>query len=364
MTRYTKARPIPLLSGLALSAIVVAMAAPSAASAADDEIVSWPLVCSADGVCLAYATAALADHDEDGIADLDEKAVGTDAADPKSAPKVDELVTVLGKGLLPSFELAFSEIIIVPETFPDGTRIVPEAPGGGRASTLARLGIDESLIAGFGLSLSGGLVIDQVLGATGMTLDKSGRPVRTQDGAPVERRVGGVGIGEISQEKDGPDMGGQPAMGTDRNGGKDTSNFFVEGFKKMFGIDKEKEPAPKDPKPTDGGVPVSLTSGDEGNAVLPLTPADMERVVVKLNGTRTPVQHDPKVNPDPGSIDVNPHRTIMLVVDGEPTERFQSLLKIVLVEPSPTNPADRNTNFGPNGGLLPGVTPDSGWPKP
>ncbi|TQJ30436.1 hypothetical protein [Microbacterium sp. SLBN-146] len=353
--------PVAVLAAAAMCVIAV----PAAASDTDDEHVLWPFVCSVDGVCLAM-TATLADSDGDGIVDIDEEVLGTDLSAAASAPRVEELVSVVGKGALPSFEMGFSEVIVIPETLPDGTRLVPEGPSAGRESTLARLGIDESVLKGFGLDVPGGFAVDSVLGALGITLGKDGRPVK-KEGSPVGKRIGGVGVGEISQEKDGPDMGDQPAFGTDRNGGADTAKTLGQrAYELFFGPDKKSDP-PKGG--ADGGVdggtdaPKKLTTGDEGNVVLPLTAEDMDRALAKLGFDKTPVQDDPKVAPDIAGVDLNPRRTVILVVDPEPSERFQSLLKIVLTTPNPENPADRNTNFGPGGGLLTGVVPDSAWPK-
>lgn len=359
-SRSVRGGAVPVAALTAATLCVIA--APAAASDTDDEPVLRPFVCSVDGVCLAVI-ASLADSDGDGIADIDEEVVGTDPADPTSAPRVEELVSVVGKGALPSFEMGFSEVVVIPETLPDGTRLIPEGPSAGRESTLARLGIDESVLKGFGLDLAGGFAVDPVLGALGITLGEDGRPVK-KEGPPVGKRIGGVGVGEISQEKDGPDMGDQPAFGTDRNGGADTAKTLGQrAYDLVFGSDKKADP-PKGG--ADGGTeaPKKLTTGDEGNVALPLTTEDMERALAKLGFDKTPVQDDPKVVPDIAGVDLNPRRTIILVVDPEPSERFQSHLKVILTTPDPDNPADRNTNFGPGGGLLTGVVPDSGWPRP
>lgn len=344
-----------------IAAVTIGVAGP--ARAEEEPLVVYPLLCAVDGVCLNY-TAALIDRDRDGVADWDEEVAGTDAGSPASAPDVAGLVGLVGEGALPSFELGFAEVIVLPTTLPDGTPVVDTTFADVRTPTMKMLGIAEETLAAFGLSSVTGFALDQAAGKVGMTLDEQGRPTREKDQAPVEKRVGGVVLGHISADEDGAGMGDQPAMGTDRNGGADTAKTFWDRAKELlFGSDKKPDGG-TDGGTTDGGTkPVSLSTGDDGGIAVPLTAEDMERVVVRLGSTTKPVAVDPKIVPDAGSLDLNPRRTIVLTTEGEPSARVQELLKIVLIEPDVNDPNAKDTNFGPNGGIVPSVVPDSGWPK-
>ncbi len=346
------------VTAVAIGAAGVGLAAPAQA-AEDDTVIVHPLLCSADGVCIAY-TAALLDRDRDGVADIDERATERDASSAASMPTVTELVGFVGPGNLPSFELGFSEVIVLPTTLPDGTPLVDSTVADTRAGTLEALGIAEGTLAAFGLSSVTGFALDQAAGKVGMTLDAKGRPTRAKDQAPVEKRVGGVVLGHISDDENGPGMGDQPGFGTDRNGGADTAKTLWERAKDLL-LGSDKKP---DAGTADGGTkPVSLSTGDEGGAAVPLTADDMEKVLVRLGATTKPVAVDPKVVPTDGGLDLNPRRTIVLTTESEPSARVQQLLKIVLVEAPLSDPTGRNTNYGPNGGIVPDVVPGSGWPK-
>ena len=130
------------------------------------------------------------------------------------------------------------------------------------------------------------------------------------------------------------------------------------------GLDLSKPPAEKKPDKPDGGVPTSLTTGDEGNAVLPITEADMEKVVTRLGATTKPVSVDPKIGPEITGVDLNPRRTIILTDDPEQKKLPGDILKLVLTAPDPQDPDVQNKNFGPYGGIVPAVESVSGWPKP
>lgn len=353
-----------VLAGILTTGVLAAPAAH-----ADELPVLRPMICDRYGVCLAY-TVALVDSDGDGIADLDEDAAGTTAEDPLSAPNVAELTALVGQGALPSFELGFAEVIVLPERYPDGTPLVTDITSAieGRSSALARMGIADELLKDYGLDLGAGLVLDQAAGAIGMHLDKDGRPVRGENAPPVEKRVGGIVLGWIGAEADGGaggekgdgapvDMSGSGAFGSDKNGGADFWTKVKEGVKDMFSGEKK-------PDKPDGGTPNTLTTGDEGGAVLPITAADMEKVIVRLGATTTPVEVDPKIGPDVTGVDLNPRRTIILTDDPELKKLPADILKIVLTTPDPDDPTVQTTNFGPNDGIVPAVESGSGWPKP
>lgn len=360
---------MPAVMAVMVGAALTGALVPSAAHAQDDgRLVLHPMICSKDGVCLAY-TVALADEDGDGVPDVDEKAVGTKLADAASTPSVGTLTAVLGKGWLPSFELGYSEVIVLPTTLPDGTPLVRDVTSAVKAqsSALARMGVADELLKTYGLDVGTGVVLDQAAGAVGMHLDKDGRPVRDGKTAPVQKRVGGIVMGWIADGADGGvggekgdgapvDLSGTGGFGTDKNGGADFWTKVKEGVKDMFGGDKK-------PDTPDAGKPVSMSTGDEGDLVIPITAADMEKVVVKLGATTKPVSGDPKVGPDITGVDLNPRRTIILTDDPVGKRLLADILKILVVTPDPDDPSVRDTNFGPNGGIVPGVAPDSGWPK-
>lgn len=365
-TRRVRARRLAAASAVATVAITGLASAPARAEE-DSAPVLRAMICDQHGICLAY-TAALRDSDGDGVADIDEEAAHTSSVDPAGAPGVDVLTALVGAGALPSFEAGVSVVIVLPETFPDGTPLVSDIASAtkARSSALADMGIGDELLKAYGLDLGSGVVLDQAAGAIGMHLDKDGRPVKGESMPPVQKRVGGIVLGWIGADDGGTggekgdgapvDMSGSGAFGSDRNGGGDFWTKVKEGVKEMFSGEKK-------PDKPDGGVPTSLTTGDEGNAVLPITDADMEKVVTRLGATTKPVSVDPKIGPEITGVDLNPHRTIILTDDPEQKKLPGDILKLVLTAPDPQDPDVQNTNFGPNGGIVPAVESGSGWPK-
>ncbi|GAA1869154.1 hypothetical protein [Asanoa iriomotensis] len=63
------------------------------------------------------------DRDGDGVADVDEKLVGTAADDPTSTPEASLLIDLLLKRRLTSFERHFTELVLLPTLTPDGSAI-------------------------------------------------------------------------------------------------------------------------------------------------------------------------------------------------------------------------------------------------
>ena len=318
----------------------------------------WQARCHDQGVCIAY-TAQVVDSDHDMISDEDEKALGTDPMNVEQAPDTDALMVAIRKDALPSFRAGMSEIVVIPTTGPGGMKLVDSSMADVRKGSLERLGISYATLTAYGLSADTGLVLQSIPGPAGATPTVPGR------------KVGGIDVGLLSQDETGDgapvrpnnEPGGVPGtMGGDSQGGKTFWENVKEAAAKMFGGGSTSSP---DAGSADGGVkPNTYTSGEDGNIVLPVTDADFQRVIVRLNGDRTPAGDRPGVPADGSGIDFNPRRTIMLVDGGEANARFDQLLKVFLTVPDIGDPSATNTNFGPNGGIVDTTTPGSIWPKP
>ena len=136
-----------VLPALAASAVLASTLATFHAVAADEaKPVAWGARCSQDGVCLVYLK-RLQDSDGDGIADVDERALATDPASAGSVPAWADVTSAVGAGMLPSFGRGQSEIVVVPETFPDGTPLVTSPLTDTRGSALERMGAAASAAA-------------------------------------------------------------------------------------------------------------------------------------------------------------------------------------------------------------------------
>lgn len=152
------------------------------------------------GICLRYAAIRqakwLADTDGDGFPDADERAAGTDPYDAASHPAVLDLLALAAHQELPSFREQFAQIVVLPETAPDGTALgartslaaLTEALGAlapSRKDGLERLGISADLLGKFGIS------------GSDLTTITAGLP--TSDGSPTfDVRVSGTSMGLIA----------------------------------------------------------------------------------------------------------------------------------------------------------------------
>ena len=141
--------------------------------------------------CLVY-TADVVDSDGDGVSDDDERRMGTDPFDPSSKPSTLEIFAYLRGRQLDSLNRGLSEIFLVPEIAPDGSRLMPEDVAAGRVNTLAQAGLSLNVIAGLGLSLSNGLVL--AIADPGAPQ----RPAKGSSGPPALRVAGPIDIGLVS----------------------------------------------------------------------------------------------------------------------------------------------------------------------
>jgi hypothetical protein len=107
------------------------------------------------------------DSDNDGIADIDEEALGTDAKSPFERPSARDLYAAIGAGLVPTWNEGRMTIVVLPTQAPDGTQIF-----GGEATKPAREELFEMLKLGDVLGsfdLSHGVVINEALGGPELT---------------------------------------------------------------------------------------------------------------------------------------------------------------------------------------------------
>lgn len=134
------------------------------------------------------------DSDRDGVCDADEIAIGSDPQDPNSKPPLSVVVTLVGKGLLPTYEFGVGKVIVYPDklqaTIEAGLDKDPLAafPLGGRKDAITQLGVPSELLAQSGIDAE----------HDGLTLNlqhdqKSGLP---------EARMGGIAISLISAGDD------------------------------------------------------------------------------------------------------------------------------------------------------------------
>jgi hypothetical protein len=206
--------------GTTLAALALALlpGAPATAGGAGD-----PLHCD-QGVCLKYVASLLeiADSDGDGFSDADEKAAGSNPEDPDSHPAVLDLLDLVAHAELPSFENRFSQVVILPEALPDGTKLdgaadlasLSEALGAlapSRKDGLSRLGISSDLMKEMGV---GGSDVMSLL--AGFTTSKE-QPA-------FEARIGGMRASWISA---GSGSGGMSGVGVDTTTGEDGSTHKV-----------------------------------------------------------------------------------------------------------------------------------------
>jgi hypothetical protein len=144
------------------------------------------------GACLRYLI-VLEDSDGDGVSDVDEVALGTDPHDPASTPPVLGMISLAGIGRLPSFNTRFSEIVLLPDSAPDGTSLsagpaLATAFGPTRKDALARLGLTSGLLSEVGTS-----------GSDPLSIVAAAESAKAGPGG-LEVRVGGMSLSLISTD--------------------------------------------------------------------------------------------------------------------------------------------------------------------
>lgn len=107
------------------------------------------------------------DSDNDGVADIDEKALGSDPDSAFVRPSARDLYAAIGDGLVPTWNEGRMTIVVLPSQAPDGTEIF-----GGEATKPAREELMKMLKLGDVLGsfdLSHGVVINEALGGPELT---------------------------------------------------------------------------------------------------------------------------------------------------------------------------------------------------
>lgn len=128
------------------------------------------------------------DSDGDGFSDADERLAGTDPRDPRSHPTVLALIKRWHAGQ-PGFKgVPFREVIVLPETAPDGKTIgrSPLVSLPGRKEAIAALGLNNAFLGGH--DLSNGLRVALNLRT----------PTKN---APPPRRVSGIDARLVSEDE-------------------------------------------------------------------------------------------------------------------------------------------------------------------
>ena len=188
-TSRTPAFLATTLLASALACIAQPARAAEATEAADPEL-RHIRICDTSACYYAWN---VVDSDRDGVCDADETSVGSDPQDPNSKPPLSVVVTLIGKGLLPTYEFGVGKVIIYPDklqsTIEAGLKDPLAAfPLGGRKDAMTQLGVPLDLLAESGIDAE----------HDGLTLNlqhdqKSGLP---------EARMGGVVISLISAGDD------------------------------------------------------------------------------------------------------------------------------------------------------------------
>lgn len=175
----------------ALLACTLPMSVGAIAPVQADEPEPRLLLCDS-GACLRYLT-VLDDSDGDGVSDADEKALGSDPHDPASTPPVLSMISLAGIGRLPSFDARFSEIVLLPDSAPDGTSLsagpaLTMAFGPTRKDAMTRLGLTSELLSEVGTS-----------GSDPLSIVAAAESAKAGPGG-LEVRVGGISLSLISTD--------------------------------------------------------------------------------------------------------------------------------------------------------------------
>jgi hypothetical protein len=318
-----------------------------------------------------------------------------------------DVLDLVALGGLPSFEQRFSEVVILPEATPDGTKFggaadlaaLTEALGAlapSRKEGLSRLGISTDLMKEMGVG--GSDVLSIVAGA------------RTSEGKPAfEARIGGVNASWISNgggttsppvvsnhpQADGSvrtyvTWDNKTAQITTTKRGDGITQSVVESvteiqpdgsrqdvtrekedeaLKLKEAADKKSSPAPSQPASPAPSPPASpAPSSSDEDELAPLAPkpkpsggyADPNEVETRVVITRTDIERVVRIvrgsNSTPAQVDVEGPEI-------DPSEVQHPLEPYAYRDPThetgtfvtvpPVRPGEANTNFGPGGPLGP-----------
>ena len=304
-------------------------------------------VCESE-ICL--ITAFAQDSDGDGVSDMDENAAGTDPNDPNSRPPLIDLLKLVGKGALPSFNRSFSEIVALPNSSPDGSPILPgeplsRGPSLPKVKGLAAAGVSAEALAKAGINIGTSFS----LGIATPTPSLGAKP---QVDRPPPMKINGVDITWISQgslnfNNYDKDMERKPEKPVDKPDGGTPGPV-------------DKPDKPDKPSNPDGGTPGGGSEGkkwwefwkrtvdDDGSngvTILEVTSADLARVRAKTGSNQRPIPDAP--NPIEGAepIVVRDRNAPIALYDPEGQNILPKAGAVILIKP--VRDPSWNTNYGP-----------------
>ncbi len=114
-------------TGLAVVLAASSFGVPAAAAPAGDEAAADSAPRTGRAVCehrlCLYVLDESSDSDGDGVTDVDELELGTNAEDPGSYPDVTKILDLALARELPSFEAHLTELVALPKDLPNGTEL-------------------------------------------------------------------------------------------------------------------------------------------------------------------------------------------------------------------------------------------------
>lgn len=151
--RTTARRASSVLTAALVATGLTATTGASPAHAADPPL--RPVLVCEPGVCILDASGR--DSDGDGWSDADETSAGYDPKDPASHPSVLQMIDVWVRGEVRPDGFGLREVVVLPETAPDGSALDGKITGIGpeRKDAMTRLGLTNDRLAG--LDTSNGL---------------------------------------------------------------------------------------------------------------------------------------------------------------------------------------------------------------
>ncbi len=115
------------VTGVAVMLAASSFGVPAAAAPAGDEAAADSAPRTGRAVCehrlCLYVLDDSSDSDGDGVTDVDELALGTNAEDPGSYPDVTKILDLALARELPSFEAHLTELVALPKDLPNGTEL-------------------------------------------------------------------------------------------------------------------------------------------------------------------------------------------------------------------------------------------------